>query len=166
MQNPKTYYAALSRLDNGENPQEVADSLNVSYATVLRWYREYKAAREKGELDKLLDMDKLIIAETVAGIEAPAMLKEEALANFTDKLNGLELLRESLNSAALYLVNRIKSRAGTIEHTSELIELTNGLCAIQNAFFNSNKTQVNVQNNYTQPGEQKYGAYLSDTPVE
>lgn len=161
----KTYYAALARLENGESPQTIADTLGVSYASVLRWRREFAEAKDAGNLDKLIDMDSLILATAAAGIEAPQVMKEEAIANLTRSMSGLQMLQESMQTTALYLVQQIKSQASRVEHVSELVELSNGLCALNNSFFNSNKTQVNVQNNYTTPGEGgKYGNFLSDEP--
>lgn len=166
MQNPEVFYTAIARLENGQLPQQVADELGVSYSTVLRWRKEYESAKQNNVLDQLLDMDKLILASAVANIEAPLELKEKALEDFGKKLDNLSLLRENTQSCAMYLVQQIKSHASRVEHISELSELTTSLCAIQNAFFNQNKTQVNIQNNLGAPGESKYSSFLSDVPVE
>lgn len=166
MRNPEEFYTAIARLESGLQPQVVAEQLDVSYATVLRWRKEYESAKEANALDQLLDMDKLILATALANVEAPLELKEKAVEEFGKKLDNLTLLRESTQSCAMYLVQQIKSHASRVEHISELSELTTSLCAIQNAFFNQNKTQVNIQNNLGAPRESKYGTFLSDVPVE
>lgn len=159
----KTYYAALARLENGETPQTVADGLDVSYATVLRWKREFQEAKDNGNLEKLVNLDSLILATAAAGLEAPMALKDGAIANLTKSVSGLQVLQENMQTTALYLVQQIKTNASRIEHVSELVELTGALCSLQTAFFNSNKVQVNVQNNHGVDGS-KYGNFLSDTP--
>lgn len=166
MRNPEVFYTAIARLEAGVQPQTVAEQLDVSYATVLRWRREYEAARDANTLDQLLDLDKLILASAAANIEAPLELKEKAVEEFGKKLDNLALLRESTQACAMYLVQQIKSHASRVDHISELTELTDSLCAIQNAFFNQNKTQVNIQNNLGAPGQSKYGTFLSDVPAE
>ena len=55
-------YQAISRIENGEDKRTVAEDLDIGYATVIRWYKEYKDAKLNGTLDQLLDMDKLILA--------------------------------------------------------------------------------------------------------
>lgn len=159
------FYRAVSRLEAGEDPQTVAKVLDISYSTVLRWNREYKAAKEQGHLDKLLDIDKLILATAAEGLGLPAEVVQPAVKELTTGIKGLNQLQESLQMTALYLVQQIKSRAASIDHTSELTELTGALCELQNAFFNKNSTQVNVQNNFGNPNQSRYGNMLSDKVV-
>lgn len=160
----EVYYKALSLLDCGEDPKVVADKLEVSYASVLRWKREFATARENGSLSKLIDLDKLIIEAVANQIAAPADALGLAAKRVASKVDGLQALQESFRLTAEALNLQIKSRAMSIDHVSELTELTNSLCALQNAFFNKNMTQVNIQNNLTDPDGKKYGTFLSDVP--
>lgn len=164
----KTFYTAVTRLDAGIAPQKVADDLSVSYATVLRWKREFNAAKEQGKLAELLDLDQLALTMTfeAAGgnIALPTEVVEPAIEKLAKGVFGLQSLQEQFQATAVFLNSQIKSRAASVEHTSELVELTAALCSLQNAFFNKNVTQVNVQNNIGGQPTGKYGSFLSDVP--
>lgn len=159
-------YQAISRIDNGEGKREVAEELGVSYGTVMRWYREYEHAKTNNTLDALLDMDKLILATAGQLLESGVMVDEveEGVAQVKAKLNKLEVLQEDFILTAQAINVQIRSRVMSAEHTSELVELADALCSLQNSFFNKNSTQVNVQNNYSGT-ESKYGGFLNDKPT-
>lgn len=158
-------YQAISRVENGEDKKDVAEDLDVSYGSVLRWHREYKEAKTAGTLEKLLDIDKLILATAGQLTESGVMVEQiqEGVEQFKGKLSKLENLQEDFITTAAAANAQIKSRLLSIEHTSELLELTECLCTLQNAFFNKNTTQVNVQNNYDSGS--KYKGFLSDKPT-
>jgi hypothetical protein len=164
----KKFYTAVTRMESGVEPQKVADALDVSYATVLRWRREYQAAKEQGKLGELLDLDKLALEMTFEVAAGNATLSGEVLNPAIDDLaknvNGLQSLQTQFQNTAVFLNQQIKSRAASLDHTSELVELTTALCSLQNAFFNKNSTQVNVQNNYGGENTKPYGNFLSDKP--
>jgi hypothetical protein len=158
-------YSIISRLSLGEEPREIANELEVSYPTVLRYRREFEAAKTEGTLDKLLNMDKVVLAElaeTVADT-LPAELIDEAKQT-VQKLTGLEKLSTEFQSTASQINTKIRSLVMGVDSVSELEALTDSLCALQNAFFN--KQQVNIQNNYGETSEAKYSALLSDVPAK
>lgn len=164
----KKFYTAVTRMEAGVEPQKVADDLDISYATALRWRREYQAAKDQGKLGELLDLDKLALTvtfEAAAGNAAlPTEVLEPAIDNLAKGINGLQSLQSQFQATAVFLNQQIKSRAASADHVSEIVDLTAALCSLQNAFFNKNSTQVNVQNNYGAPGEKQYGNFLSDVP--
>lgn len=160
-------YAALSRIENGDEPKDIADALSVSYATVLRWKREYVEAKESGQVSQLYNVDRLILAKAAEQIDAPLELRESSVERIKTGLSGLDMLDSNLQNTALYMLGRIKSLAASAQHTSEIVELTGAICDLRNAFFNKNSTQVNVQNNYSSgDGSGKYSTFLGDTPNE
>ena len=80
------------------------------------------------------------------------------------KVSGLQVLDMTLQNTALNLANRINSMAMSAGGSDELVTLTDALCKLQNAFFNSNKVQVNVQNNIGGEGGKTYSAFMGDKP--
>lgn len=161
-------YSVLARIDAGENKRDVAEDAGVSYGTVLRWYKEYEQAKQQNTLDKLLDMDKLILATAEQVSKAPIMVEElkGGVKDLSNRVKKLETLQVDLLATATALNTQIKSRALSMESTSELLLLVESLCQLQNAFFNKNAVQVNVQNNYSGDGERKYGGLLGDKPAD
>ena len=160
-------YQAISRIENGEDKRTVAEDLDIGYATVIRWYKEYKDAKLNGTLDQLLDMDKLILATAGQLLESGAMQEQldEGVERVSKGANALSKLQDDFVLTASAINAQIKSRLLSIEHTSELMELTECLVELQNAFFNKNMTQVNVQNNYDSQSGSKYGTFLNDKPT-
>lgn len=159
-------YAAISRIENGEDKKVVADDLDVSYATVIRWYREFTSAKENGTLEQLFDLDSLLLATAGKLIEAGPLKDDvkKGIEAFKGKVATLQVLQEDMIVTAQAVNAQIKSRLLSVEHISELYELTECLCALQNAFFNKPVTQVNVQNNYESGS--KYGGFLDDKPAD
>ena len=163
--NDERMYKAISLVEAGKDKRVVSEELDISYSTVVRWCKEYQTAKIDGTIDKLLDLDKLIIAQAGAlmalpGAEETINGKVEVL---TKGLSGLDKLQVDLQSSATAINSRIKSLVMSSESTSELSELTDCLCALQNAFFNSKGVQVNIQNNVD--GSSKYGSFLNDKPT-
>lgn len=165
-------FQIISRLVNGVEPRSIATELETPYTTVLRIRKGYDKAREANDLASFIDMDSVVMDQLLSAAEAnvPEVLADaasEAVSDIKKSKSMLEALSEDMIVTAKTLTNHIKSHAGSVEHVSELESLTSSLCALQNAFFNSNKTQVNVQNNYGDAGtpSNSYGALLSDKPA-
>jgi hypothetical protein len=159
-------YNIINDLINGAAPKDIAKEHDVAYPTVLRYKREFEAAKLEGNVDQLLDIDDVVLSEVMATVEAqaPEVLREGvngAVAELASGLQGLERLQTEFQTTASYLNTRIRSLAMSVEHISELNVLTDSLCALQSAFFNKNATQVNIQNNYDESGN-KYANFLSD----
>lgn len=164
-------YNIVSRLLNGDAPKDVSEALDVPYSKVLRLNRELKDAQEANTLNEFIAMDEAVMAELMEGIaaRAPDALQGEvvaAVANVSEAKSTMEVLSHDLQVTAKVITTRIKVAASTVEHVSELDVLADALCKLQNAFFNKNSTQVNVQNNYGSDGAPKYGAFLSDKPSD
>lgn len=159
MRNDVEYYSAVSLMLQGVPPAEIAEQLEVSRSTVVRWYSEFKRHKDAGTLDKLVNLTDLAIVEAACNIELPELIQEAKL-----KVNGLQLLDTTLQNTALNLANRINSMAMSASGSEELVTLTDALCKIQTAFFNSNKVQVNVQNNIGGDGGKPYSTFMGDKP--
>ena len=163
-----TKYTAIVKIAQGASPKEVSDELDVSYAKVLRWKNEYIIAKQENTLKDLLAIDDEMLTELSAQFvgNLPAELKEAgdtAMGELTSNVGGLQKLSIELQATAVTISNRIRLEVMTIDSAGELMELTKSLCLIQEAFFNSKTTQVNVQNNYS-PDEKAYGEFLGDKP--
>lgn len=163
-------YEIVSRLLNNEEPRSIADTLDVSYSKVLRFKRELTEHLANDTLNEFIDLDAAMLNELtqLAKQSVPEALvgeADKAIQGLITAKSTLEVLSVELQSTARFLSSRIKTAASTITTTSELETLSLALCNLQNAFFNKNSTQVNVQNNYS--AEQgKYGNLLDDKPTD
>ena len=156
-------YKGVVRLYQGDSPKDVAEALNVSYSKVLRWNGELKQAKIEGTLDTLLALD-----EEALHVMADALVHDlpdemKPSMDIISDVLGLQRLDAEMQATAFQLNNRIRLESMKVEHMSEILDLTNALCKLREAFFNSKSVQVNVQNNYSE-GETTYGAFLSDAP--
>ena len=164
-------YKVFVRIHEGQEAAEIADDLSIPLSRVVRYRGEYKAAVAEGTLQKVINMDQAAIdmlgSELVRDL--PKELQPDAEATIEKIQNGklgIDRLGMELQNTAIHLNNRIRTLSMSIEHVSEIVELSKALCEIQNAFFNKNQTQVNVQNNYGDQGSSGYGEFLGDKPGE
>lgn len=153
-------YNALQLLHQEKSNTEVAKELGIPIATIVRWGKELKEAKLNGGIDSLVDMDRVVLGELVEQLPDDLKAAGNELVAKTDSLQRLSV---ELHNTAKHLTTRVKVLAATADSSSELIALSEVLCNMQNAFFNSNTTQVNVQNNY---GQSSYSEFLSDAPAE
>ncbi len=165
----QTKYDVVSKLINGVAPKDISTELEVPYTKVLRIKREYEDALANNTVSAFIDMDKVMMDDLMdkAVASVPAELQDEAneaVANIKAAKTALDMLSDDMLITAKTITTRIKSMVPNVEHISELEGLTSALCDLQTAFFNSNKTQVNVQNNYGDAGstQSAYGEYLND----
>ena len=165
-------FQIVSKLSIGADPREIATELEVPYTKVLRIKKQFEQARANNDFEGFIDMDEVLLQQLLDQAEAnvPVELADaaaDASKNIKQAKSTLDALSEDLVLTAKSLTNHIKVAANNIDHASELEVLTGALCALQNAFFNSNKTQVNVQNNYGDAGSpaSTYGEFLSDKPT-
>ena len=163
--NDKLKYTILSKLINGEAPKEIAEEVeDASYATVLRLRRELEEAKANDTVDKLLNLDKAAFDLVLEGVKSNTIEGiNESLSDIRTSVTAAEALQRDLQTTASILNTRVKSLSLSTDSVGELSMLADTLCALQNAFFNKNSTQVNVQNNYE--SAPSYGAFLSDKPA-
>lgn len=158
-------YKVISRLQNNDQAKDIAEDLDVSYGSVLKLRREYDQAKTNGSIDSLLNMDNVILHEVTDKLK-DAQISEEAVNEFTEKLQGLDQLSSSLQQTATNINKRANSMILSVEHVAELEVLTDILCKLQTSFINKNMTQVNVQNNYSDNTTPKYNQFLGDAPSD
>jgi len=150
-------------------PKDISAEMEISYNKVLRLKREYEEAKQNNTVAEFIDVDNVVLDQALANVEAntPAELLpavDGAIADIKKTKSATDKLSEEMLATASHLNTRIRFLALSIEHVSELEGLTSALCALQVAFFNSNTTQVNVQNNYGDAGAtaSEYGEFLGD----
>lgn len=155
----KLKYKALSLLQQGSDFSTTADATGLPLTAVIRLSKELKKSIENGGIDSLIDMDRVVLGEV---LEVVAENKDmtEAVGKLTQSLNYSDRLSSELQLAATHLVKQAKSIAMKSENAGELLVCTEVICNLQNAFFNSNSTQINIQNN-----NQGYTEFLSDAPA-
>jgi len=169
MSNDQLKYKVLSRLLNNEPAKDIVATEDVKHATVLRWNRELEDARLNGSVAQLMNMDQALLDTVIAKVEQtlPEAVAEEGqvvLDTIKSAPNVLATLQQDLVITASSMNIRIRSLAISADNVGELSMLAETLCTIQNAFFNKNSTQVNVQNNYDS-SDRTYSAFLSDKPA-
>lgn len=152
-------YKAIAKFSQDEDPKVIAADLEVSYTKILRWRREYEEAVANNTINELLDN-----SEEALALVSSTLVTEMPEAEIVKGVTGLERLNSELQATAFALNNRIRLEAMKVEHMSELKDLTDCLCKIQDSFFNSKAVSVNVQNNYQAEGSPAYGEFLSDVP--
>lgn len=155
----KDKYKVISLLEAGQDPRDVADDVGVSYSSVIRLRSQLKEAKTNGTIASLIDTDRLLIEQVGEELQL-----QEEVTKITKGLDGLETLNSELQKTALALVQQTKSSLLSAEHASELQVFCGIICDLQNAFFNKNQTQINVQNNIGDSGAPKYTKFLSDKP--
>lgn len=160
-------YKAIVRLHEGAEPKLIAEELDIPYSRVLKYRGELKEAEVSGNLNKLLHMDEAAVEMMANELvrDLPIELQEQAKAitdGVVSGVKGLDALSGEFQRTAMHINNRIRTLSMSIEHVSELGDLTKALCELQNAFFNKQGVQVNIQNNAG--GESSYGEFLSDKP--
>ncbi|UOF80161.1 terminase small subunit [Caudoviricetes sp.] len=164
-------YLVLSRLIAGETPSDIAKDSEVSYPTILRYNREFKDAKQNGTLENLLNMEEAVLEDILATVreKSPEGLQDkvgELVENVEINITALKDLSEQLKETAGVINQRLKSMTVAALSVHELDVITESLCKIQNAFFNKNTTQVNVQNNYDASGKNRYSNFLEDKPSD
>lgn len=162
-------YEVVSRLLNKVEPKDISAELEMSYNKVLRIKREHEAAVADGKVTEFINLDNVVLDAALAQVQADTpdgLLPEveEAAVALKQTKSAADKLSDEMLATAGQLNTRIRSLALSIEHVSELEGLTSALCQLQTAFFNSNTTQVNVQNNYGDAGatQSTYGEFLGD----
>lgn len=160
------YYPAIARIEADMDVKEIAEELELSVNTVRRWKTEYLEHKRIGTLEQLMSMPDYLdaIHDMTKLLPVDEELIGDKPADLAKAVDSLTMLQTEFHDTARYLNTRLRSLAMSASSTGELLDLVNGLSTLQNAFFNKNTTQVNVQNNYTAPGQSPYGTFLSDKP--
>lgn len=160
----------INLLLNGAPPPAIAEQLEVPLATVLRYNRELTAARQNNTVAELLNLDELAFGELEAALKTKTLpgvrdAMEEKLASVNRAVTLMDAFQSDLLTTASTLNQRIKTMALGVDRVDELAVLSECVSKLQNAFFNKNTTQVNIQNNLSNTGK-PYGGLLDDKPSD
>lgn len=164
-------YQIVSRLLNNEEAQAIANDLDVSVNKVRRLKLELKRAQEDNKVQEFMNLSEAMLDElmAIAKERVPEAIQDDASTALMDLKSTHSLMdafAQDMLCTAKFLSGRIRVSAATTEHVSELEILSTALCNIQVAFFNSNTTQVNVQNIYGEQAGSAYGDLLDDKPSD
>lgn len=158
-------YQGLVRLIDGDEPKEIAGELGIAYATVLRWKRELRTAQEEDKVTSLVAASYDAIDDLAAGVLAD--VPDEALPAVTtavegviSSVTGLKRLETELQGTAVLINNRIRFMTSSANSVGDIVELTNAVAKLQDAFFGKGTT-VNVQQNVEGDA---YSSFLGDAP--
>lgn len=158
-------YEILTRLRNNEDPNAIAEDLDVSVAKVVRHKAELNNAIREDKLNTLMASAAPSAAELIDATYENAPEEVKAAAGELSKgLKALERLQPELIKTASEINRRVFIMCGTAESVSEIEALTMCLCKLQATFFPSATPamQLNIQNN--QNGGKTYGEWLGDKP--
>lgn len=153
-------YAKLSK-DPKWPLRDLVEPLGVSYPKLLEWRKEFLTAKENNTISQLVDIDKFTLAVATEAVEetmnqiAPAEANEVAKATneFKKGVEGMQQLNTTVQATALTLTARLSVLASDQELTvRDAVAISGALTNIQNAFFNKNG--VNVQINQVNDSEQ------------
>lgn len=147
-------------------PKIIAAELDVSYATVLRYKKDLEKAKLDNTLNELLDFSDPAELDSVieALQDSDPLLQVADAKTLTSGVQGLQRLDEELQRTAMHINQKLRSLSLSTDSIGDLKIITDSVCALHTAFVNSNKTQINVQQNFGANGEPKYGEFLSDKP--
>lgn len=160
-------FKIIGDLSSGITPQEIAETRDVAYATVLRIKRDFETAKNNNTLDQLVNMPEVLRSQLMETMKnnTPAELHGAVAGGMAEVAKQLDMataLQETLMATANKLSERIGILIMRVETPSELHVLADSLSILQNAFFNKALTQVNVQNNYGEGQANKYQEFLRD----
>jgi hypothetical protein len=161
-------YKVLMLLADDKAPKDIAEQLDVSYATVLRYRKELEQAKIDGTIKSLLDVPAIMLDEIASFVasNSPITVDNET-AVIVEGVKGLGRLQDEFQSTAELISRRIRALIMSAQTPGELADLTASLCEMQKAFFNSNSVNLNIQNNLSPDNAStKYGKFLSDRPQD
>lgn len=160
----ETKYKALSLLHAGDEPRAVSSKTEVPVFTVLKWKKELDKAVEEGHLNQLIDMDRVVLEKVIEGVVETSAELEEPAQELAESISSLDKLNTELHMTAMHINKQVKTLAIKSDSAPELLTLAEIICEIQKAFFNSQATNINVQNNFENRDSSAYQAFLSDKP--
>lgn len=140
---------ALAKLNQGKSPKEVSQELNIPYATILKWRREFNEAQEEDKLRTVINVDSQVINKISQTVKQDLAKVDPELGELVDetleKLEGAKMLDLKVQNTALELTNKINEAINRPNlAVGEIRVLTESLATIQNSFFN--KATVNNLN--------------------
>ena len=159
-------FRALGMINANRNLRDIVDELKISYPVLLKWKKELKEAKIEGQVQGLLSVPEVILAEveeaTTNTLELLGIDRSEAKKVF-DGARGLQMLDQSLQTSALALASRIQAMSIAADNSKEIAVLVDSLAKLQTAFFNKGGTQVNILNNNGQTSSQtRFREHLRD----
>jgi len=143
---------ALGLISQGMPVREVSAKLEIGYAKLLKWKKEYEESLECNKVSKVLDVPALIVNRIANEVKDDVQALgtsddlEGEIVDFVDGVDGLNKLSVELQSTAVALSKSIKQMSALQPGPSELIMLVEALSTLQTAFFSKNVTNVNVLN--------------------
>ena len=156
----------IAQLAAKVEPKIIAHELDVAYATVLRYRKEFDQAVLDGKLNDLLsiiDEDELNnVLNTLS--DSDPMAQVANTTELAQGVQGLQRLEEEFQRTALHLNQKLRSLSLSTDSIGDLKALTDCICALHTAFINSNKTNVNIQQNFGSDGAPKHAEFLADKP--
>lgn len=163
-------YKLIPLAENGAEAPEIAETLGVSITKASSMLKSYFDSVKAGTLQDFINMEDVLVQEamTYALSQTPAGLSKEAKVAASNVLEAKSLLtnlQEQLATTASNINLRVRSLAIGATSAEELKVLADTVCALNNSFFNSKATQVNIQNNVS-AGPKAYGDFLSDKPKD
>lgn len=150
------------QLHKGVPSAEVARVTETSYSSVLRMKNEMDTALLEGNLHKLLKVDEAIVNTLAGDITLPL---DDAIKGVTSGIDGLHKLNLQMQNTASGILTQINKRVLYADESADILKLADSVSKLQQAFFNSNATSINIQNNNGGgDGEVGYSEFLGDAP--
>lgn len=140
----------------------LVQKLKVPITTLRKWKKEYYKQEDIKDIDKVLNVDEIIVkqiaeqtvdkvvkvlpSEVKKSGEEVEEFKKKKVEEFTQKVDGLDLLKTELQDKANTLILSIGDalKDSHMLDAKDLQSLASALTSVQNAFFNKNTTEVKV----------------------
>lgn len=146
---------AIGLLSQGLSAKDVARQLGIPYPKVLKWKPEAEAIELKGDLETVLDIDKVVLHDLAESTrnkldelaEEGGELADQVLA----KIDDIGILQTNLQLSATAILVKLNELIDNCRDADELLTLVESISKLQIAFF-SKGANVNVLN---MPGSQQ-----------
>lgn len=150
---------AFILMNKDQSREQIADELELSISTVVKYEKDFEVAKIEGTLDKILNSD-------IAIVEEIAEYLPNDTTDIVKELKGLDRLNTNMQNAAELILRKLTIVTNNVgpDDVVNLTMATEVLCKLQNAFFNKNSLNLNVQNNTFSGEDSTYKEFLDDKP--
>ena len=153
--------AAFSMIQNDKSPKDISETLQMAYPKVIKLRKDYREAVAAGTVDKLLNIDQLLVQRIAKATREEVSKVESIQGELVDEIDetakgiaSMNVLSVQLHEVARKLAIKTEFLIDTVQTPDSLLILVEALAKLQNAFFNRNMVNVNVLNQMNSGGSE------------
>lgn len=167
----RAYIAGL--FDQGYTNKEIVQKTGIAAPTIIKYKKEYDEDQEAQDIADIIQYEEseqirhtVDTEEVIENLEISEVAKDnlmQTLEDATEEVKGLMILNVTLQSAAIQIANKAAGLTNRYDVGSKDLErIAKTVCMLQEAFFNPNKTQVNILNQNMQNNDSDFSNFLRD----